>query len=312
MRLVTWAAAFVAASSATAASAQTPSIIPVVECAQPDSANSGARLIQFGYTNLNDGNAIDRPYGPSNFVSVDGADQGPLSGAPSLLEPGVHPNVFTVRAGAAATVVWSVLDPQTQSLVAATADQSAPPCIPQGSDGASGTPGPSGPVGPAGADGPQGPDGVQGPIGIPGPQGPKGLTGPQGAVGPDGSGGLPGLPGPQGPKGNRGVIGAAGIAGAPGAPGAQGPIGPAGPIGRDGDQGPQGFPGLPGPTGTVGATGAKGATGIIPPGLIIFLFDTDPVPPGFSLVASFERTLDKDKGVSGPPQKIVLRMYRKS
>lgn len=101
--------------------------------------------------------------------------------------------------------------------------------------------------------------------------------------------------GPQGPEGPQGAAGPEGPAGPQGEPGPAGPEGATGPAGPQGADGPQGLPGTP-------------AT--LPPGTIIMLLDSDPVPEGFTYVGSFTQRFFKEP--EPIERSVVIRMYRKN
>jgi len=238
------------------------------ECTEPDLAQPGSRLIHFGYlNNYGPGGAeLVRPYGAgTNTVTIDGVDAGPLSGAPSTLEFGARSRVFAVRYSSGQSIVWSVLDPVTQTMATATPAAGTPACTtltagpmgPQGTpglDGVNGVNGPAGNDGLAGDTGLAGSPGAVGDPGAPGPAGIKGLSGLPGVVGPEGQQGADGAQGAQGPRGSEGPMGVTGT---------MGPQGAMGPTGPQGDRGPQGATGATGPQGPVGAVGPDGVTGPI-------------------------------------------------
>ena len=275
-RLIVAAVFSMASGFSRTASAQTP--LPIAECVQPDHANAGQVLVQFGYSS-SAVDAVAAPFGSSNYVTVNGVDAGQAVGVPASLSFGVHTNVFSVRAPLGAGVAWHLLD------ATASPDANTPACIPMGTagpagaDGATGAKGPQGPVGPMGPIGVPGPQGI---IGADGPQGSIGQTGPAGEIGPqglpgqsgkDGSDGRDGLPGPQGPIGSQGPAGSPdsqgpeGLQGSPGLAGAQGDQGPqgapgnAGADGVIGNAGPAGLPGAQGPAGSQGPRGVEGSIG---------------------------------------------------
>ena len=101
--------------------------------------------------------------------------------------------------------------------------------------------------------------------------------------------------GPQGPEGTQGVAGPEGPAGPQGEPGPAGPEGATGPAGPQVADGPQGLPGTP-------------AT--LPPGTIIMLLDSDPVPAGFTYIGSFTQKFFKEP--EPLERSVVIRMYRKN
>ena len=107
--------------------------------------------------------------------------------------------------------------------------------------------------------------------------------------------------GPEGPAGAQGVAGPEGPAG---------PQGEAGPPGSDGATGSPGPQGAAGPQGATGPQGLPGAPATLPPGTIIMLLDSDPVPAGFTYVGSFTQKFFKEPE---PIEKsVVIRMYRKN
>jgi len=113
--------------------------------------------------------------------------------------------------------------------------------------------------------------------------------------------------GATGPRGNQGRAGAQGPAGTLGAPGVAGPTGPRG---ADGPGGLKGSSGEPGAVGLFGPQGPKGNGGDVPSGLVIYLLDTDPVPPGYTLVMSFtERLIGRGDGGN---RQVVIHMFRKN
>jgi len=79
----------------------------------------------------------------------------------------------------------------------------------------------------------------------------------------------------------------------------------AGPIGPQGATGPIGLLG-PG-----GASGNTGAAGVVAPGTVIYLFDTDPVLPGYAFVARFDVNLDRPTDATGKGRRVGLRMFVK-
>jgi len=236
------------------------------ECVEPDRAQPGSRLVHFGYLNnyATGGAELVRPYGAgTNTVTIDGVDAGPLSGAPAALALGARSRVFAVRYSPGQSIVWSVLDPLTQTMATATLAAGTPACTtltagplgPQGAAGLDGANGVNGPAGNDGLTGDTGMAGLPGAVGEPGGPGPAGMKGPSGlpgVVGEAGPQGADGVRGPQGPRGSEGPIGVTGTTG---------PLGDMGPTGPQGDRGPKGADGATGPQGPVGATGAAGNTG---------------------------------------------------
>jgi hypothetical protein len=88
--------------------------------------------------------------------------------------------------------------------------------------------------------------------------------------------------------------------------GPAGPQGEPGPMGAQGDQGPIGLTGPAGPAGAQGLKGDKGDPGELPPGALVFLLASDPVPVGFTFIGSFDQKL------SGTGSRIItIRVYRK-
>lgn len=259
------------------------------------------------------------PQGPAGPQGVPGPEgsvgpQGPagIDGAPGALgpqgpagldgQPGPQgPEGFPGADGAAgpvgatgATGATGAIGPQGPS----GADGAPGVTGPQGPAGADGAPGVIGPIGPAGADGaagavgPTGPAGADGAPGAVGPIGPAGANGAAGAVGPTGPAGANGAAGATGPQG---PIGPAGLNGTNGAPGATGPQGLAGTNGAQGAAGATGPRGATGATGATGAAGPQGTPGNVPRGTLIFVFEGEPVPSGFTYVGSFRQSLNGDR-----------------
>ena len=193
-------------------------LVPSVYCVMPEPSNPAKWIALFAYqSGVGDGSPYFYPYDSvNNWLGINGADQGPMSGPPSYFSLGYHVNVFAVPFLPTDTVAWKVVDPSSGVLHTATPDASTPLCI---------VPPANGQTGPTGATGAQGAPGEQGQIGPVGPTGSTGSTGSTGAIGPAGA---------TGPTGATGV-GAQGPAGATGGTGAVGPIGPQGPQGPTGN-----------------------------------------------------------------------------
>jgi hypothetical protein len=310
------------------------------ECVGVDPLDPWKLLVRFGYeSRFNQGlTPYNAQYGVgNNVVSVNGANLGPISGAPTTLQPGIHTDAFSVRHMAGQRVVWSVYDPVSRVMRTATPDASTPDCARPGLTGPEGPMGPEGPAGPRGEAGPQGlmgPQGVDGPQGVTGetgaqgavgpqgevgpqgPVGPKGETGAQGEVGPQGLQGFEGVMGPSGPAGPVGPAGPAGPQGPQGAQGSQGPQGatgaqgPQGEKGEQGAQGPQGLQGLQGLMGLTGPQGPVGPAGSVPAGTLIFVINGEPVPPGYDYIGSADLEVYRSPETWWK-RKLTINAYRK-
>jgi hypothetical protein len=195
------------AAACSPASGTPPAVTVKAECVMPDPSDATKWLARFGYENHYDSGPLELIYGASNNFTVNDIDIGAISGVPTVLHPGIHSNAFTFRFSETESVVWSVIDPVSNSIVSATPTEVTPSCVLTGPQG---EPGLIGPIGPMGPDGPEGPAGADGNEGAPGE---PGLPGSDGAVGPTGANGATGETGAQGPEGPPGPIGPAGLTG---------------------------------------------------------------------------------------------------
>ena len=114
--------AFVAATwlfSGSEPSAAAGTLFPRVDCVRPDGNSSTVFIAVFGYENTTSG-AIAASAGPANNVFIDGSDVTATAGAPTLLDPGIHPGAFAIRFLSGQTVTWSLSDGGFTNVASAT------------------------------------------------------------------------------------------------------------------------------------------------------------------------------------------------
>lgn len=114
---------------ASPAAASAISIVPQVTCVAPDPVNPGSFIVRFGYDRAPGAGAVTIPHassGPSlNFVEVGGHPLPDRYGVPVEFSPGIHHDVFAIRALDSHTVTWWLTSDDTRSAVATRDTQRA-------------------------------------------------------------------------------------------------------------------------------------------------------------------------------------------